>query len=230
MTMSDSYYRDGSLIVVVRTGQPQDAVRIGLGDDYPEAIANLEATGVKSTGRDNGEASALAYAHNNGWISDPNDLEPDDGPDFDALVAEVESAAEAAAHWTGWEWAHDPGGHGIVVTGPGAVKNWDLWERAQRRKLTARDIDDSERMTRSEIRETLDAVAAAMREYGETAQAAATEAAELGEQAVSAARKGYYKKALDFAKQASRLEAEYGDDPSYAPLLTACEALVAVTY
>lgn len=70
------HYLDGSLHVLVETGMPQDPVYIGLGDTIEEARESLESTPVQSVGPDCGLHAALRWAHNAGWISDPDDLEP----------------------------------------------------------------------------------------------------------------------------------------------------------
>lgn len=72
-------YRDGDLWVVLETGQPQDAVQIGIGDTLRAAYDSREGTPIQSTGRDSGRQSALTWAHNQGWIGDPNSLDEEDG-------------------------------------------------------------------------------------------------------------------------------------------------------
>ena len=66
-----SWYMDGTIHVAVLTGQPQDMVQIGTGDTQEEAYDNLQNTPIQSTGRDSGEASAIAWAQGAGWISMP---------------------------------------------------------------------------------------------------------------------------------------------------------------
>lgn len=89
--MSESWYRDGSCVVLVVTGQPSDSVRIGVGesswrhgrrtDAYADARDNLQVTAMQSVGRDSGERAALEWAHHAGWISHPRTLQDDDGPE-----------------------------------------------------------------------------------------------------------------------------------------------------
>ena len=71
-------YRDGDLWVVLETGRPEDAVQIGVGDSLREAYDSREGTAIQSTGRDHGRADALAWAHGQDWISDPDSLEEED--------------------------------------------------------------------------------------------------------------------------------------------------------
>ena len=148
-----------------------------------------------------------------------------------AHVAAIRAAAKAASSWTGWEWAHDPGGHGIVLDGPGAVGDWGAWQRERRAELDVTDLDltpdDRESLSDDDIAETLDAVACLEREYGEACQDDAEAAAELAEQCIEAAEAGDYDTALEHATAASRLESVYGDDPEYRGLRAACEAALA---
>jgi len=78
-----TWYTDGPLYVCVQTGQPQDNVRVGIGDTYQEAFANLEGTPSQSVGRDCGERAALDWAAGAGWIRSRHALVEDDGPDYD---------------------------------------------------------------------------------------------------------------------------------------------------
>lgn len=71
-------YRDGNLWVVLQTGMPEVAVQIGIGETLREAYDSREGTPVQSTGRDSGRLSALTWAHNAGWIGDPDSLEEED--------------------------------------------------------------------------------------------------------------------------------------------------------
>lgn len=144
----------------------------------------------------------------------------------DEAVNAVESAATDAASWEGWEWAHDPGGHGIVLDGPGAVADWTAWETTRRATLTVAALDDADNMSEEAVSDELDCVVAREREYGERCQDAADGAREYGTKCVEAARAGEYANALDYAEQASAVEREYGDDPSYARLVKACRALM----
>lgn len=226
--MSDYWYTDGNHFVLLRNGMPEDSVEIGIGSSHVDAIASLKGTLIQSTGPDGGVESALEWAHGAGWISDPDTLYDDDGPDYASMVSDLEAAADTATDWKGWEWPHDPGGRGIVVTGPGAVEDWDKWQRERREELTVDDLDDED-MDDDDIEESLDDVAQAERDYGEEAQEAADEARRLGEECVDAALRGDYRKALKLAEQAARIEHEYGDDPSYAPLVKAAQALADLT-
>ena len=223
--MSVSWFVDGNQYVAVRTGMPEHSVKIGLGRNYESAMASLEDTPMQSSGRDP-VGAALNWASNAGWISDPSTLEDDDGPDLDDMVEDVEKACLFAQEWGGWEWSHDPGGHGIVLNGPGAVRSWQAYERNLRKSLRPEMIDDWQRMTRAEISEALDDVARAARQYGETAQDAADSARALGEDALNFAKRGRYKRALEAAEAAARIENEYGDAPLYNPLVEAIEVLV----
>jgi hypothetical protein len=77
-------YRDGDLWVVLETGMPQDAVQIGIGDTLREAYDSREGTAIQSTGPDGGRASALAWAHNAGWIGEPDSLDDEDDAELTA--------------------------------------------------------------------------------------------------------------------------------------------------
>lgn len=92
--MSDNWYTDGDFYVVVRTGMPQDSVRIGTGESYDEALESLEITPIQSTGRDSGLSSALRWAENAGWISSA-DLDDDDGPEEEEVFEIPEKARRA---------------------------------------------------------------------------------------------------------------------------------------
>jgi hypothetical protein len=72
--MSARLYVDGAMYVIVLTGHPTDAVRIGTGDTVAEAWETLETTGVQCVGTDGGVAGALRWAHYAGWISAPDSL------------------------------------------------------------------------------------------------------------------------------------------------------------
>lgn len=72
--MSDHWFRDGSDYVLVRSGQPQDAVEIGIGHSHDDAINSLEGTAIQSTGRDGGLRSALIWAQHAGQLTPPDDL------------------------------------------------------------------------------------------------------------------------------------------------------------
>lgn len=89
--MSDSWYQYGSDYVLVRSGMPNENVKIGIGSEYADAIRSLEMTSVQSTGPDSGVSGALNYAHGNGRIDELDDLEDDDGPDgSDGPVGEID--------------------------------------------------------------------------------------------------------------------------------------------
>jgi hypothetical protein len=77
--MSTRWFEDGNYYVAVRTGQPQDAVQIGIGLKSSEAIEDLQDTPIQSVGRDSGVAGALRWARNQGWIDD-SDLEEIEDP------------------------------------------------------------------------------------------------------------------------------------------------------
>jgi hypothetical protein len=82
-TMSDTWYVDGDQYVVVRSGQPEQSVEIGMGSTYADALDTLETTPIQSAGpTGHAEQSALRWAHSQGWISDPDSLESDDGPEL----------------------------------------------------------------------------------------------------------------------------------------------------
>lgn len=70
-----SYYMEGSDFVAVETGQPVDAVRVGVGSTAEEAREALASTAIQSTGRDCGERAGLKWAEGAGWISSASDLE-----------------------------------------------------------------------------------------------------------------------------------------------------------
>lgn len=84
-------YRDGTVWVVVQTGQPQDAVRIGVGDTLREAHEGMEGTPVQSVGPDCGRAAALRWAAGAGWITAVSSLESVD--DAELYEDEDEDAA-----------------------------------------------------------------------------------------------------------------------------------------
>jgi len=80
--MSDHWYRDGELLVLVRSGaRAEHNVKIGTGDTYDETLGNLQITPIQSAGRDGGIASALRWASGEMWVSNVNDLVEDSGPD-----------------------------------------------------------------------------------------------------------------------------------------------------
>ncbi len=90
-------YRDGDNWVVIETGMPEHAVQIGIGGTLREAYDSLEITAVQSAGRDGGRASALAWAHNAGWIGDPESLEEEDSANLGAeWDEEIEYGAPSA--------------------------------------------------------------------------------------------------------------------------------------
>lgn len=109
LTIRGSWYLDGSVYVVVVTGHPQDAVRIGTGSTVAEAWEALEITALQSVGRDSGEAAALRWAHGAGWISaattrpewtDDGDLQVLLPTAFEGASGAVEEAAlEALKDW-----------------------------------------------------------------------------------------------------------------------------------
>lgn len=78
LVASCDVYRDGDLWVVLETGMPEDNVQIGVGDTLREAYDSREDTAIQSTGRDSGRQSALTWAHNQCWISDPESLDEED--------------------------------------------------------------------------------------------------------------------------------------------------------
>lgn len=63
------YFRDGSLWVAVLRGMPQDSVRLGCGETRAEAVSDLQATPIQSTGPDGGIAAAIRWAQHAGWIT-----------------------------------------------------------------------------------------------------------------------------------------------------------------
>ena len=70
-------YDDGDSWVLVETGHPQDAVRVGVGDTLADAYLSLEATPIQSVGPDSGVSAALEWAEGAGWIDSVDDLEED---------------------------------------------------------------------------------------------------------------------------------------------------------
>lgn len=72
--MSMRTYTYGSDCVVVETGMPEHAVRIGIGASWAEAVADLRSTAIQSAGS-RPVTTALEWAHGAGWIDDLSDLE-----------------------------------------------------------------------------------------------------------------------------------------------------------
>jgi hypothetical protein len=70
LVIRGSWFKDGSDYVVILTGQPQDSVKIGVGETVAEAWDNLQATPIQSVGRDSGEAEAIRWAVGAGWVHD----------------------------------------------------------------------------------------------------------------------------------------------------------------
>lgn len=67
-----TYYSDGITIVAVVTGQPEQAVQVGMGETPREALSSAESTPIQSAGR-MGEATRKALA----WFSSREDLGSD---------------------------------------------------------------------------------------------------------------------------------------------------------
>lgn len=65
----DRWFQYGSDLVIVRSGMPEESVRIGIGSTRGEAIDSLEITPIQSAGPDSGHTSALRWAQNQGWFS-----------------------------------------------------------------------------------------------------------------------------------------------------------------
>ena len=98
------FYRDGSIIVAVLTGQPSVAVQFGTGATPREAFYDLHGTPIQSTGPDMGKSSALRWAANNGSVTSAqleaikvtaDDLE-DRASAWDDSVSQAELDAEDA--------------------------------------------------------------------------------------------------------------------------------------
>jgi hypothetical protein len=122
--MSTNWYLDGSVYVCVRSGMPEQHVEIGCGDSYREAVANLESTAIQSVGRDGGVASALAWAHGAGWISDPDELEETDDPGGKETVEQWDTEATYVATFPGDP--HDGACDVEVQVGQGDDGQWYL--------------------------------------------------------------------------------------------------------
>lgn len=76
--MSFTAYEYGTPVyfrVVIESGQPHEAVQIGTGRTWREALADLSPTPIQSTGRDGGVTAALRWAKHAGWIDDVEGLE-----------------------------------------------------------------------------------------------------------------------------------------------------------
>lgn len=101
LTIRGSWYRAGSLWIVVLTGMPEQSVRIGTGDTVHEAWGSLETTAIQSVGRDSGERAALEWAAASGWIEDTDALESAD----DDAAASVKSPVGDV------EWSDDAYGY-----------------------------------------------------------------------------------------------------------------------
>lgn len=138
--------------------------------------------------------------------------------EFLRLIQEVYNAATGS--WEGWDWPHDPGG--IVIDGPGPQDDWDAWERDRRKALAGEADEEGHPLTASHRR----SIARAEREYGESVQDAAESAEEYATEALRFARKGEWGSALKAAREASRLEAEFGDDPTWGDLRRILEEAV----
>jgi hypothetical protein len=133
----------------------------------------------------------------------------------------VESAVES---FQGWDWPHDPGG--ILVDGPGAVADWDEWERKRVAELEAADAEDWKTWGREQDddvspcadRKECESIASAERAYGERAQECAEEAARRAKGAVEQAEIGWWRRAVSEAERAVETEREFGGDEIYEPL------------
>lgn len=73
------WYMDGSLYVVIVTGDPSSPAYIGIGDTPEEAAQSLERTPIQCCGI-RYVRSALNWACGAGWISEPCDLYEIDNP------------------------------------------------------------------------------------------------------------------------------------------------------
>lgn len=140
--------------------------------------------------------------------------------DLDELERMVK---QAASEWTGWDFPHDPGG--IVHEQSEVVSDWDSWEKERASDLRE-SLDlvdefgwDPDDVTKSAQREVAGDVAAKEREFGEGIQLSARSAALSARAALRFARGGHWDKALEEAKEASDVEEEYGDNPTYGPIL-----------
>ena len=135
------------------------------------------------------------------------------------------AAADAAAEWVGWTWAHDPAGP--VVTGPGAVDDWAMWETERVVELVGVEVEDEDGRVSPLSVDEAGAMASAERTYGEGCQQAAAGAADLGREAVEAAESGDLREALRLAQRAAGMESDYGDSPAYSGLVSAIEQAIA---
>ena len=242
-------YRQGNIYVIIQTGMPEMNSRMGGGESLQEAFENLDNTPYQCTGRDSGASMALQYAISQQWFEDPEeddsvlpirkikDQELYEDPDTGELVedlteiedrlnAEIETVArEGQEKWTGWDWNHDPGG--VVIHGPGAIDDWDEWEKERLKKIDMEDIecalslssDESTEMTISQIEEARKAIATAERDYGEQAQHDAESASQAADDAIRSAKNGKWTDALEHAETAASIESEYGDCPAYDGLV-----------
>lgn len=129
----------------------------------------------------------------------------------------------SGANWDGWDWPqqqghcecdNDKNGESIILDGPGELINWDTWGDDVLRQLETEGHDE-------------DCAVSAMitgKHYGQKCERAATGALEAAERAVTALIDGNLAQALAEAREASSLEYDYGDDPTWGPLVVLLEA------
>ena len=118
----------------------------------------------------------------------------------------IKLLGDAMYGFTGWDWNHDPGG--LVVSGPGAVADWNVWEASRAADLVLRHpIAMAERL------------ASAEREYGERIQLAAEAATCHARLAITHIQADNLPTARAHITEAIDLEAQFGDAPTYQYVL-----------
>ena len=138
------------------------------------------------------------------------------------LSTKIEQLIDAA-DWSGWEWAqdfHDPASNDrVCLEGPGELQfetdtgtapallhhEWDAWQEEIATKYG-------------------EAVAAAARAYGEECQRSAAAATASALLALELVENCDLDGALDAARDAALEEREYGDAPTWGPLVALLEA------
>jgi len=203
-----NWYLDGAQYVVIKTGMPEQAVQIGIGDNPDEAIENLEETGIQSCGHDSGLSAALSWSNNAGWISHPRKLQAISAPTDGVLKTNACTDHEDVEGWyesLGWH------------------RQWDSDDSSGQLVHPVCSVDDLRTKTDSEILAEKCPEGAGEEERGayESAIEYAREglqAAEVVVSALEAAVEAYEARETDACitaiKEAMHLESDYGDDPA----------------
>jgi len=156
-------YRDGSDVIVVEGGMPgSGSARVGFGDSLTEATDGLQSTPIEAHRAE----MVPGYLQSSGQIDDEDALE-DVTPTSDEITEAVtEHAVDLVLKampdegaWVGWDFPHDPGGHGIVNES-GPQSDWDAWERERRDQLDADDFDGGRDMSPQELEEAIELLGA----------------------------------------------------------------------